>query len=156
MLLIVMLCLAVNVQASEKKLRAWVFGDNDVVAARLGYAVTEEIEAGISSYWMGVDGERFGPPQTFAVYGLYQWQEPVMIPNPISFDWLPEELEGKPYLGAQIGVNLDNDGTFAGPIAGIEIQDIVFMEYQFRAFDNMLEEELNDSHKLVFGLRFKF
>lgn len=152
MVVVLLLIMALSQPARAGKWNVWTYGDNEVVGARIGWDLKEDIEIGFGSIWWPNDKA----PQIYNVYGIYQWPDIVEIPNPISLDFLPDTLEGKPYIGAQVGVSIDNDGSFAGPVAGLVLQDIWFVEYQYRSIGNKLEESFNDEHKLVVGIKFEF
>jgi len=144
------LCLLVGTVRAD--ITAWLLGDAETVAARVGYMASEQVEVGVTSYWWPSDD----PPQVWGAYGLYIWPDVFEVPNPVSFDWLPEKIKANAYLGAQVGLNLDNDASFAGPIAGLEFEKVFVMEYQFRAVDNDMEQDLNDEHILLWGIRVRF
>jgi len=152
-LLIVVLVLCVSGVAHAKDWSAWTFGDNQYVGARIGYALTDNVEAGAESLWWPKEDA----PQVWGVYGIYKWDNIVEIPNPILLDFLPEKFEAYPYIGARVGVNLDNDGTYSGAIAGLIIQEIFFAEFQYTDFGWKLSDSPDtDESKLVVGLRIEF
>ena len=140
----------------------WLYGDRELLAdepeesigARLGYRFgdTEQWEIGLQSQWY--PSRQTDLPQNFAVYGLYTFPDPIIFPQPIPVEWLPSEIEAKAYFGAQIGVNFDGDGVISGPLAGIVLQDIIFVEYQYANYSGDLST-LSNEHKVIFGLRWK-
>lgn len=138
--------------ASAKNLSAWLLGDGDSLMARVGYNTTVNTEVGLESCWFKLDDS----PQVWGAYGLYKFTDIIQIPNPLPLEWLPKTLNGTPYIGMQVGLNLNSKGTFVGPVAGITIQDILVIEYQYTNFDWQLENSGVDSHKIMMGFLFKF
>jgi len=151
---ILLLVFATSVQASDPNLSltTWIFGNDENIGARVGYEVSENAEVGVVSYWWPEEDA----PQVWGIYGIYFFPDLIEIRNPIPVSFLPETFEGKGYSGMQVGVNFDNDASFASPLAGVLFNEIFFLEYQYRAYDNKLEETLNDEHIFMIGLRFKW
>lgn len=129
----------------------WLLADDDSRQVRAGWQDDKYgIEAGITALWLEDESQIYG------VYGVWHVLEPVNIPNFFGFG--PETLEGYPYVGAQVSAAIDSDdkGDLYGPIAGLLIQNIVVVEWQYRIVDNVLEGPLDDEHKVVFGLLWRF
>ena len=94
---------------------------DDGIGGRVGY-VMENTEAGVSiMHWPNSKNA-----EVFGVYGLYKFPDMVEIPNPINVEFLPKTLMGTPYLGGKV----DSDGGETILIAGVEISNTIFMEYQ--------------------------
>ncbi len=122
------------------------------VSIRVGYC-KDKLEGGLTSKWH----PKSNAPQVWGFYGIYHFDKVVEIPNPINiFNALPETLTMRPYIGGEVGVNLDNDSGFATLIAGAQIQKILYLEYQFQTIDGVLERYGNDEHRVAFGLRYEF
>lgn len=152
-IIVVMFVLLMAVSAYAKDLNCWVLGDDSSITARLGYSIDPNIEVGVSANWFAVDDA----PQVFGAYGLYKWADMVTIDNPIPLDFLPKELHGTPYLGIQAGLNLNNKGTFVGPVAGIIIEKVLVIEYQYKTnFGAQLADSDIERSKVVLGFRFQF
>lgn len=117
----------------------WVWGDNGAVGARIGTKVTENNEAGLSVLWWPDDSE----PEELGLYAVHHFPGTVEFRNPLIVDFLPEILEGRPYLGGKLDVNFDTDETFVGPIAGVIFENTIFIETSL-------------DKPLLFGLRFEF
>ncbi|MHC4207357.1 MAG: hypothetical protein ACYSTT_22100 [Planctomycetota bacterium] len=151
--LVLVLALAVPARA---ELSAWLLTDNEVVGARVGY-VNNNIEVGGLSYWW-YDTEPMEPPQVFGAYGAYHFPDLIEVANPIPVDWLPATLHASPYLGMQIGINCDREKRdFIGPIAGLLLQDLLVIEYQYREYSDALEAALGSGeHVVMAGIRIKF
>jgi len=151
-LLIVMLVFCLGGVAQGKDWSTWTFSDGDAICGRMGYRLSENVEAGASMYWLPPsDG-----PRIWGVYGLYEWPDIITVPNPINFDFLPDELNAQTYLGAQLAVDIDSGDIFGGPIAGLVFQDILFLEYQLGLVDGKFDYDLDDEHKIVAGLKIRF
>lgn len=160
MSILIVALLAVGVQADG--LNVWLGGDSQSagtsvdrsLAARVGYRFGEgePYEIGVGCLWW--PSEQMGPPSTYTIYGLYQVGLPIIVPNPIKLDWLPETLTAQPYIGAQVGLDFYNGGVMTGPIAGLIIEKIIVIEYQYQRFTEALANDLDNEHKLFFGLRF--
>ncbi len=141
-------------------LTAWIYSGVDYdnkgneVAARIGY-VKGAIELGGLSQWYPSDK----PPQVFGIYGLYLFEDAITIPQILPLSWLPETLTATPYIGGQVTVDFafpDTDGTMVGPIAGVEIQGIIVVEYQYRNYSDKLGDYLDNEHRVMFGIRHAF
>jgi hypothetical protein len=149
--IVVLMLLMVGCAVSQaKNMNAWVLGGDNSFLARGGYSIDPNIEVGISGNWY------YGEPQVVGAYGLIKWTDVVVIPNPMPLDFLPKELHGTPYLGIRAGLNLMNEnGTFAGPFAGIIVEKVLVFEYQFNTnFGNQLDGV--EENKVVMGFRFQF
>lgn len=93
------------------------------LGGRIGVAI-ENTEVGASFlYWP--DGEN-EDAEVFGAYGLYKFPDMVEIPLPIQADFLPETIMATPYFGGRIEI----DGRNSQLIAGVEIANTLFMEYQ--------------------------
>ena len=93
------------------------------LGARVGVDMNNtEIGASVL-YWP--DGENENS-EVFGAYGIYKFPDLVEIPNPLKLDFLPETLSGTPYSGYRI----DIDGERSRFIAGVEVNNTVFFEYQ--------------------------
>ena len=93
------------------------------LGGRVGYATGNTEVGGSFLYWP--DGENANA-EVFGAYGLYKFPELVEIPLPIQAEFLPETIMATPYIGAKI----DIDGNASLVIAGVEIENTLFMEYQ--------------------------
>lgn len=90
------------------------------IGGRLGYAI-ESAEMGLSVlHWPDGDNS-----EVFGAYGMYKFSDMVEIPNPIPMDFLPEMLKGTPYIGGKV----DGEGGSSLLIAGIEIENALYMEF---------------------------
>jgi len=107
----------------------WALADSDSVIGRLnvsrllGLTVNESLGWGIEGVWRH-DSE--SPGHIWGVYGTYTHPDTVDVNDILPFEWLPA-LTGRPYIGASVTVDFENDGdrTVAGPIAGLIIEDIL-------------------------------
>lgn len=134
-----------------KNLSAWLLGDTDSLMARVGYNTTTNTEVGLEAAWFELDGT----PGNAGIYGIYKWPDLITVPNPLPFDFLPKEVTGKVYGGVQMGIDILNRGTFVGPIAGMIIQDIIIVEYQYISADFKLGQ-IDGEQKIILGMRFEF
>ena len=149
-LVVVTLLLCVPVQA--KSLRAWIWGDEGVVGARLGQLVTENNEVGLSiSVWPG-DSNRGVDVESVGIYGMRHFA-PIEMRNPLMLDFLPETIEGRPYFGGKFDLNCKGGGNPVMVIAGIIFEDILFLEYHFPSFSF---DSTSMSSKILIGIRIKF
>jgi hypothetical protein len=161
-----LMVLMLSATAYAGDLNVWLYGvqnmvvDTDgqeTIGLRLGTTLGEEnnLEVGVASQlYVGDSGVDL--PQVWTAYGLYYLPYEVTVPQPIPLEWLPKELTGKPYLGAQVGMDFDADGVVSGPLAGIIIQKIMFVEYQYANYSGQLGDALDDEHKVLFGLKWSF
>ena len=105
----------------------WAFGDNDAIGIRSGVKVSETIEVGASTnYWPDNDNDS----QTYGAYAITH--------GPLGT-----------YAGAQTNLSNDYDEQIA-PIVGFIYDDIFFVEYQYRNWENKASQE---DHKVMFGIR---
>lgn len=100
-------------------------GRDNAIGARVGLEMGEADElkteiGGSLLYWP--DGEN---SEEFGAYGKVKFDE-IEITNPIPLDFLPEVIKGTPYLGGRVNSDFDDETL----IAGIEIENTLFMEYQ--------------------------
>ena len=132
----------------------WALADSDSVLIRLGLPVSDNVVAGVESAWRH-DSER--PGQLWALYGIYTHPDPIEFDNILPFDWMPA-LSAHPYIGASIGVDLENEDerTVAGPLAGLIVQDILVIEYAYQYVSDHLEAYMSDRYRLRVGLRIPF
>ena len=158
MMLIVVLLVAGTTQAND--LSVWLLGEDDLVGARIGYMVDDNVEVGVLSQWYPQDEA----PNILGAFGVYHFDEPVEIKNPIPLEWLPETFLAKPYIGAQVSIDFrkligETDGmrrSMVGPIAGIVVQEVLVIEYSYSAFGDGLDKVLDDNHQISIGLRIPF
>ena len=158
MMLIVILLVVGTAQAND--LTVWLLGEDDLVGARVGCMIDEHVEVGVLSHWYPQDEA----PNILGAFGVYHFDEPVEIPNPIPLEWLPETFLAKPYIGAQVSIDFrkligETDGmrrSMVGPIAGILVQQILVIEYSYSAFGDGLDNVLDDNHTASFGMRIPF
>jgi len=94
-------------------------GRDGATGGRVGYDMNDS-EVGLSVLYSGDADEIYG------AYGMYKMPNAVEIPNPVAVEWLPEILMGTPYIGVTIEVDGDNSAL----MAGVEIGNALFMEYQ--------------------------
>jgi hypothetical protein len=137
--------------AQAKDFNAWLLGDSDSLTARLGYDITPNVEVGGEVAWLNLDEV----PGNAGIYGIYKFPDAVNVPNPLPLEWLPKTLMAMPYLGMQVGVDILNKGTFVGPIAGLVIQDIIVVEYEYLMTDFQLGQ-MNNEHRVSMGLCIRF
>lgn len=142
--IVLLLCLPVQATIST-----WLWGDNEAVGARIGTEVTENNEAGLSMLWWPDDQE----PRVLGFYGVHHSANAVKFRNPLILDFTPEMIEGRPYIGAKIDINVEDNESSVGPVAGVLFEDILFMEYQYQSFE---QGSTSTSSKIIFGLRIKF
>ena len=94
---------------------------DDAIGGRAGYAI-KNTEVGVSVlHWPETKNA-----EVFGVYGKYKFPDLVEIPNPVNLPFLPEKLKGTPYIGGTVETEGRNDIL----MAGIEIENTLFMEYQ--------------------------
>lgn len=147
-ILIVLLMAGVS---QAKNWNAWLIGDNDSVTARLGYDVNANIEFGGELTWLDKDSMC----GTTGIYGIYKFPDAVQIPNPIPLDFLPKTLTASPYLGAQVGIDILNRGSFVGPVAGVVIQNVLTIEWQYLGA-NFQFDPVDNEQRILLGLNFRF
>lgn len=147
--IVLLLVLLICIPARAKSLSAWLWGDDESLGARVGYKLTDSVEAGVSFVWWPNDES----PRVFGAYGVYHFPELVSFNNPLMLDFLPDNISGRPYLGAKVDLNRTSNSTFVSPIAGIVFQEVLFIEYQFRAFG---DQNIEGADNIIFGLRIKF
>jgi len=120
---------------------------------RLGVEV-EGTEVGLSTIYLDrfEDGDSEADLQTYGVYVIQNLQ--IVDPN------MP--LIGKPYIGAQATLDLDDDGALYGLIIG-SVTNLggveILTEFQTRHYDDAmkaLQGESEDKYKIIVGPRFKF
>ena len=126
MLLMVVLFAGCESQPLCENVTVSVWDDrDDAIGVRVGYDMND-VEIGLSVlHWPEIDNS-----EVFGAYGLYKFPDMVEIPNPINADFLPDVLMGTPYIGGK----MDSQGGETLLMAGIEIQNILFLEYQ----DNLI------------------
>lgn len=128
-----MCLLAVSLAGCNGNSSVWAYGDDDALGIRLGTEVAKNIEVGASTlYWPEDDNDT----QAYGAYAVYH---------------LPGEPLGA-YFGAQTTLNNDYYDQVA-PIAGVMFDEIFFIEYQYKNFDNKAAQE---EDKIVGGVKFKF
>ncbi len=153
LILIVVLMLAFC-GVARADVTAWFLFDRDTAGVRLGYA-HDQIEVGLWGAWRPDPKQ---PPNIFGVYSLYEFQ-PVEVANPIPVEWLPARLSGKPYLGAYLSVDFEQDQTRAlgGPMVGLLIQDVLAIELRFQLVNDQLEQDFaNQQYILAIGPKIRF
>ena len=127
----------------------WLWEDEGV-GMRLGGRITENNEIGASAILWEEDCE----PRVFGAYVIRHIPDPnVPFRNPLMLDFLPEVFQAKAYFGGKLDYNLDLNDTSLGPLAGIIIEDIFFVEYQYQSFDQGASAVNN---KILFGIRTEF
>lgn len=149
-LLLTLLLLAGCGSQQRNEFSTWAFATRDTVGGMLGYEVLEKVEVGGFCYWQ----PQTKVPHTAGMYGMYHWPHTVTIPQPVPLDFLPDTLEGAPYIGGLIGINVDGgrDTVLSGPMAGVVVYEIVDIRYHFQMVDKDLEALMDDEHLLFFGL----
>jgi len=115
---------------------------------RIGVQDELPIEVGLSALWLP-DREE---PEIWGLYALYHLPEIVNLPNPIVVDFLPETITATPYLGGKLDINFDYKAADISPVAGLMLNKVLFIEYQFESIDRESYQE----SKLIFGLRIEF
>jgi len=159
----IVLVLLLSALCRADGLNVWLYGDTDIIsnraerilAARLGcrFGQDEAWELGLTSVWY--PSNELKVPQTWTAYGLWSGLPEIDVPNPIKLDWLPATIKAKPYLGGQVGLDFRNNGVVTGPIAGLVIEKIIVIEYQWQRFTERLSDELDNEHKVIFGLKWQ-
>ena len=116
---VLLLCLT----GCSEQYSASVWG-GDGVGARVGNIVdANRVEFGLGTFWR--DGEE--DPETLGIYAIRYGPEIVEISNPFGGD-LPD-LSGRPYFGATLDRNFNEDSTSFSPITGVSLEGFLFMEY---------------------------
>ncbi|MHC4157432.1 MAG: hypothetical protein ACYST6_21330 [Planctomycetota bacterium] len=132
-------------------LSAWLMGGNDLVNARLGY-VKGDIEVGGQVSWTEED-----PPQLYGAYGLYFFPDLIDVNSPVGMAFLPATVTARPYIGAQVSIATEDDHrTMIGPVAGLELVDVITIEYQYLNYSDNMGDALENEHRVMFGLRMQF
>jgi len=155
-LLILFVILAFCQATYAEGLTTWLFGgagtgETNEVFARVGYEKGPLEVGAMVCFWPNYD-----PPTTYGVYAIGKLKDAVQIPNPIPLEWLPETFTASPYIGGQVSVEIQNRGSMVGPVAGVIVQDVLTIEYQYRNYGEALGEILADEHRVMFGLRYAF
>jgi hypothetical protein len=143
-MLIVFVLLTGIVQA--KNLSVWLLGGNDLTA-RIGYKATDKTEVGVEGVWIQDCAGDAG------LYGSYQLGT-VEIPNPIPVAGLPDKLSGTAYIGFHGGIDLIDNGTYSGPIAGFDLNGFIVEYQRLRANYKMIAAD--NEQKVVFGFCWRF
>lgn len=109
---------------------ASIWGDEEL-GARLGNYLDAEkkTEAGVSGTWRDEDME----PVTIGIYAIRHEPNMVEIPNPIVWEGLRDTIIGSPYFGLALDRNLIIDSTDISQIAGISIENFLFIEHRFNS-----------------------
>lgn len=118
-----------------------LYSDNDTVGARVGAEVSENIEAGVLSYWRPYNDN---DSQVWGAYSLYHFPDTVELPNPFGDD--PNTLTATTYIGAQISLDSNYDDYFT-PVTGVIFQETIFIEYQ---------PGTSEEDKVILGIRIPF
>ena len=145
--------------ASRADVTAWIYGgpgliqqqDSDIedVTFRAGW-IEGDIEVGLSSSFYSMEQR----PHIFGAYTFYNFS-PIMWSNPIDVDWLPGEVEAIPYLGGVASIDvISPDGRYIGPVAGLKVQESIFIEFQYINTGGELPS--GDEFRAVFGLNHRF
>ena len=85
--LVIAIVLLVASVTSAKDFSIWALADTDSVIGRIGYAVGDNIEAGLEGTWAN-DSKR--PGQIWGVYGVYVSPTAVSFDKIFDFEWAPE------------------------------------------------------------------
>ena len=120
----------------------------DDVVARIGIK-RENIELGAQVAWLRLPEAE---PQAYGAYTLYHFPEIIDIntpPLPIT----PLKVTASAYLGAHVLFELE-DGAFIGPVVGMDILDIICVEYQYGG--NIFGNSMPETHTIKFGLKIEF
>jgi hypothetical protein len=128
-------------------LSAWLMGgEDDLINARLGY-VQGDLEVGAQIYWQ----DEYESPQLYGAYGVYFLPELIDATSAVG---LPK---ARPYVGAQVSIATEDDHrTMIGPIAGLELVDLLTIEYQYLNYSDNMGDALENEHRVMFGLRVQF
>ena len=142
--------------ASAEGLTTWIFGGagdgpTNEVFARVGYEKGSLEIGGTVCFW-----PNYSPPTVYGVYAIGKLDNLVQIPNPLPIEWLPETIGATPYLGGQVSVDFEDRGSMIGPVAGVILQEVLTIEYQYRNYGQSLGDIMADEHRVLFGLRYAF
>ena len=155
LLVALVLIAALVVPAQASKFCMWTLASADNITARAGYALDENIEAGLESSWRTDSGK---PGQIWGIYGVYKSPDMIDFDKIFTNDWIPS-LKGTPYVGASMSVdfaNTDDKRSIAGPLAGIILQDILVVEYFYQFPRDDLGGLLEEGYTLRIGLHLEF
>lgn len=139
-LAVLLLCVPVKAQ----DLTTWLWNDEEATGARIGYC-WDNIEAGVSAMWLTDENN----PKTMGVFAVRRFLDLIKLPNPVTLDFLPEEILGTPYIGARIDFDLDTNQSDLSPITGVLFEEIFFVENRWSDFSGAPKG-------LYFGLRLLF
>lgn len=115
---------------AEDTMRTWVWGDGEVVGARVGSMITENNEAGIMLEKQMEDCES-------VIGGIYavRYFPAAKFRNPFIMESLPATIEGRPYIGGKLDIDLEANNSIVSPVIGTVFEDVFFVEYQLRAYE---------------------
>lgn len=140
----------------EKAFAAWLYGDAEVLGARLGARLTENNEIGVLAEIY--PNTRDQDSEVYGLYGVYHFDDTVKFTNPFNQN---ELIEGQPYIGVQTSFGDKFNDQFS-PFTGFTFNlsnkskkedGGLFIEYAYDSFDN---RSANDEHILRLGMRIKF
>lgn len=108
------------------------------IGVRLGNIVdANRVEIGGGAFWL--DSER--DPQYLEFYAIRYGPNIIEVTNPFTG---PEKLNGRPYFGASLKRNFEEEATTLSPITGISLEQFLYAEY------NINEEEA------ILGIKYKW
>ena len=128
LVVVLLLCLA----GCSEQYSASVWG-GDGVGVRVGNVMdANRVEIGLGTFWR--DGEE--DPETLGVYAIRYGPEILEINNPFGGD-LPN-LSGRPYFGAALDRNFNEDSTRFSPITGMSLDGFLFIEHDLNRSDTTI------------------
>lgn len=105
----------------------------DGIGVRFGNIIdANRVEVGGGAFWL--DGEN--DPQSLEFYAIRYGPSIIEVTNPFATG--PETLTGRPYFGASINRNFDEDSTNFSPITGISLEQFLYAEYNINKEDAIL------------------
>lgn len=138
--LLMLVILALLLVAGCAEMTASISDDNDAIGVRAGGFLTENNEAGLSVKIQEDDSEI----RELGLYALHHYPDmAVKFRNPLVVEFLPEEIEGTPYLGAKMDYDMDMHRCDTEPVAGVIFAETFYIEHSLDG-DSM------------FGIRFRF
>lgn len=112
----------------ENGLTTWLMGDYNQTGVRVGYA-WDTFELGLQSYWWL--WEDVDPPQTYGLYGLYEFPGEIDINDIPVLSPLAPYISMASYVGFQACIEIDgneDERGYYGPVAGIALTKFIFDE----------------------------
>lgn len=152
-MLIVAILLLVAGTVQAKNLSAWLVGGYDnTLTARVMYDLSPNVSAGGEVSFFELDNL----PGSTGLCAIYKLPDAIQLPNPIPLSFLPATLEATPYVGARAGVDITNNGTYSGLIAGVTVHDTIVIEYWPTLGTDFNLSGVDAEDKIYVGAMFKF